>query len=60
VINVDEIACDSGRIRKAIQCEERRERSLRRAGGEEVSEDRACDGGDAGMCANEEAELNGG
>jgi hypothetical protein len=37
-----------------------REREIRRAGGEEVAEDRACDGRDAGEFVSEEAELDGG
>jgi hypothetical protein len=60
VINADEIACDSRRIREVIQCDERRERSIRRAGVEEVDEDRVCVSGDAGGFASEGAEIVGG
>jgi hypothetical protein len=56
VINVDEIARSSGRICVVIQYDERRERRIRRAGGEEVDEDRACVGGDAGGCVSGVAE----
>jgi hypothetical protein len=56
VINTDEIACDSGRIREVIRCGERGEKYWR-AAGEEADEDRDCVGGDAGGCASERAEI---
>jgi hypothetical protein len=55
VINADEIACNSCRIRALIRCCEHKEKSIRHAGGEEVNKDRACvgDDADAGGCASE-------